>query len=330
MSIIHILINNILYFFGIGDIIKLYIYNHKENDVNKTAVVVVTFNRKELLKKNITALLSQSRRDFDIIIIDNASTDGTAEHVGELVKKNGICYITLDENIGGAGGFNTGIKTAVTHGYEYIWLMDDDTYPEPDALEKLFEADRLLGGSYGFLSGKALWRDGSPCRMNEQKLLKYRDGDDELVKNGIARTNYATFVSFFLKTETVKKAGLPIKEFFIWGDDVEYSGRIADSHDCYVVNDSRVLHDTQNNAGSNIAIDDSDRLSRYHYAYRNEMYIARRRGIKGIVRQLAKITLHIVRVLFRSKNNRFKKWGIILKSSVAGIRFNPAIEYIGD
>ena len=75
--------------------------------------------------------------------------------------------------------------------------------------------------------------------------------------------------------------GLPIKEFFIWGDDVEYTRRIALREPSYLVEDSQVLHDTKNNVGSNIVYDD-ERIDRYRYAYRNEMYIARRMEAKSL------------------------------------------------
>ena len=298
--------------------------------MKKTVAVVVTFNRKELLRRNLAALLSQTHSDLDIMIIDNASTDGTREYVDDIVKENNITYVCLKENIGGAGGFNYGIKKAAEDKYDYIWLMDDDTIPEPDALEKLFCADALVGGSYGFLSGMALWRDGTPCRMNRQKLIAYRPADSDEIKKKLIRTNYATFVSFFLKAETVKKVGLPIKEFFIWGDDVEYSTRIADHFDCYVVKDSIVLHDTQNNAGSDIVKDDSGRLMRYRFAYRNEVYIAKKRGFFAVVRQLAKILYHTLRIVFISKGNRIEKLKIVIKSSFEGISFNPSVEHVKD
>ena len=74
--------------------------------MKKTVAVVVTFNRKELLRRNLAALTSQTHSDLDIMIIDNASTDGTREYVDDIVKANNITYVCLKENIGGAGGFS--------------------------------------------------------------------------------------------------------------------------------------------------------------------------------------------------------------------------------
>ena len=297
--------------------------------MKKTAIVVVTFNRKDLLYKNIEALLAQTEKDREIFIIDNASTDGTREHIAPFIESGAVQYRNTGKNLGGAGGFNYGMKEVLLAGYEYIWMMDDDTIPTPTALEELMRADEILQGNYGFLSGMALWKDGAPCKMNKQKLIKNWYDEAHLLQYGLARTYYATFVSFFLKSEVAKKMGLPIKEFFIWGDDVEYTNRLQKEYPCYVAGRSIALHDTANNEGSNIAKDDAARIGRYKFAYRNEMYIAKQNGIKGLLRQFAKICLHLLRVL-ASGNHKFKKWGVIIGSSFKGIFFNPKIEYVED
>ena len=297
--------------------------------MKKTAIVVVTFNRKELLTKNIEALLRQTEADREIFIIDNASTDGTREHIAAFIDSGAIKYCNTGKNLGGAGGFNFGMKEVLSKSYEYIWLMDDDTIPREDALEELLKADAILSGNYGFLSGVALWKDGSPCKMNKQKLIKDWYQEAHLLQHGLVRAYHATFVSFFLKGEVAKKMGLPIKEFFIWGDDVEYSDRLQKKYPCYVAGRSIALHDTANNEGSNIAKDDAARIGRYKFAYRNEMYIAKQNGLRGLLRQFAKICLHMARVLVSGKH-KFKKWGVIIGSSFRGIFFNPKIEYVED
>ena len=292
----------------------------------KILAIVVTYNRKELLLECIDSLLNQDYKDLDILIVDNNSSDGTSDVVKKNYKNNNrIIYKNTHKNLGGAGGFNFGIKTGVLLKYDYLWLMDDDTIVKNNSLTKLLNADKELNGNYGFLSSKVLWTDNNICKMNEQKIYK----NSKYNTKNLLHTYYATFVSFFIKSEVVKEVGLPIKDFFIWGDDVEYSGRIDKKYKCFVVNDSIVIHKTSSNTGSNIAID-NERIDRYKYAYRNEVYIARHNGLKGRLRQFLKINYHIIRVLFKSKKNKFKKIKIIINNSIAGIRFNPSIEYIGD
>ena len=194
--------------------------------------IVVTYNRKELLKKCIKALLEQEKSDLcDILVIDNASTDGTKEEINEYVNSNQIIYRNTGKNIGGAGGFNFGVKEAIKLGYKCIWLMDDDCIVYNDSLKELLIADEQLGGKYGFLSSVVLWRDGTVCNMNKQKIKSDWYKKEDLLKYSLLNTYYATFVSFFIRSEVVKEIGLPIKEFFIWGDDVEYTNRIYKKFD---------------------------------------------------------------------------------------------------
>ena len=106
----------------------------------KIAAIVVTFNRKELLKENIKCLLNQTMKDlFDIIIIDNHSTDDTRSEINIYIKNKDIIYKDTGSNLGGAGGFQFGIKYAAEHNYDYIWVMDDDCMPTKTALEEFLK-----------------------------------------------------------------------------------------------------------------------------------------------------------------------------------------------
>ena len=116
--------------------------------MNTTAAVIVTYNRRALLKECLSAVLSQTAA-CDVLIIDNHSTDGTGEMVKELMAsreetpdrdERDITYLNTGKNLGGSGGFSYGMKEAVKRGYKYLWIMDDDCVPERDCLEKLLLA----------------------------------------------------------------------------------------------------------------------------------------------------------------------------------------------
>ena len=295
---------------------------------NNTAAIVVTYNRLAQLQRCMEQIGAQTV-PCDILIIDNASTDGTEFWAKEAAANSDrIFYCNTGENLGGAGGFHFGMKEAYRLGYDYFWLMDDDCFPESDALEELFCADALLEGKYGWLSSVALWRDGKECQMNRQKLQKDFYTRIELLKNGLVKAQQATFVSLFLKAETVEEVGLPVKEFFIWGDDIEYTRRIAVRHktESFVVGKSRVLHDMKNNCGSSIAVDDVERLPRYRLAYRNEAFTYRKEGFRGRCYYLAKCGLHTWRILTKARDHRFKRLSVLLRGMFDGIFFRPSIE----
>lgn len=290
---------------------------------NKVAVVVVTYNRKNLLKECIEALVHQEYQNREIIIVDNASTDGTAEMIKEYFPV-GLIYYNTGKNLGGAGGFNYGMKKALETGCKYIWLMDDDCIVNNTSLPCLLSEADNLKDEFGFMSSQVLWIDGSLCNMNIQKksYLKKITNED----NNTTRVMMATFVSFFVKAETTRKVGLPITDFFIWADDLEYSRRISRQYPCYYVPSSTVVHKTKNNLGSNLPADQSKDLSRYSYAYRNEYYVYRREGLKGIMYYWLKRVYHTVKIILNSDRKR-EKLNIIHRAIKEGKRFDPPVEF---
>lgn len=87
----------------------------------------------------------------DVLIVDNASTDGTEDNLisSGLLNNEKIHYIKLDENTGGAGGFHYGLKYACKKGWRWFWIMDDDAEPHHDALEKLVALSNDKNSIYG-------------------------------------------------------------------------------------------------------------------------------------------------------------------------------------
>lgn len=296
----------------------------------RTAALVVTYNRLEMLKECIAHLLAQSVQ-CDILVVNNHSTDGTDKWLEEKSAEEArVLWCDTGENVGGAGGFNRGMRWAVKAGYDRVWIMDDDTIPERDALQELLRADALLEGQYGFLSSAALWTDGSECRMNRQELKKMDGGRTDLLQQDLALCAQATFVSCFFTAEMIRRAGLPIAEFFIWGDDVEYTRRLSVrmGMPCYLVKRSRVVHAMQENTGSSIALDAHERIGRYNYAFRNENYLYRREGWKGFLYYTAKCGLNFFRIILKAKDKKPARCMIIAKQFFCGLFFNPQVEYV--
>lgn len=295
----------------------------QEEKKHGVCAVVVTYNRLELLKQCVEALRAQSA-GCDILLVDNASTDGTARWAA---AQQDCRYRNTGSNLGGAGGFNRGMRWAVEAGYEFVWVMDDDTLPEPQALEKLLEADRALGENYGWLSSVALWTDGGECKMNRQKLKKSYYDYSPFLKYGLVQAEQATFVSLFLRSDVIRRFGLPITEFFIWGDDLEFTRRIAVRGDvpCFLAGQSQVVHATRNNEGSNIALDAPERIGRYFYAFRNEAYLYRQEGLKGRLYCFAKRGRDFLRIVKNGKP-RLPRLGALARGIWAGMFFRPNVE----
>lgn len=282
--------------------------------MKQVIAVIVTYNRKELLKECILANINQSFK-HDILIVDNNSTDGTREFINSYINNN-VKYVNTGKNLGGAGGFNFGIKYAIKNfDYKYIWLMDDDTIPKEDALQNLYNAaTQELKDNFGFLASKVLWKDNTFCNMNIPVISKNWTEDIEKLEKGILRLNSSSFVSCFIKQETIRQLGLPIKEFFIWADDVEYTTRIAKVYKSYFINSSCVIHKMSSNSSKYFLEDnDKQRIGRLFYTYRNRFYIRKKEGFVGIIKHIGMFIRDFNLALFKSKKYRFYRSWIILK-----------------
>ena len=287
-------------------------------------VVVVTYNRKKLLKESIEALLAQSYKDCAVIIVDNASDDGTYEEVNNLIDNKKVLYFNTGDNLGGAGGFNYGVKKAIELGSNYIWLMDDDCIVKEDSLQVLVEEANKRNDNFGFLASKVLWTDGTMCEMNIPRITMTKNLSEYDLDN--QKVFMSSFVSLFIRSEIVKELGYPIKDFFIWTDDWEYTRRISRKYLCYYVPESEVIHKTNNKFGAKIENANSDNLDRFSYLYRNDVYLYSREGLKGYIYMFLRVLYHSYKVLKSDKDKKLKRIGIIINSTLKGLSFKPEIE----
>jgi rhamnopyranosyl-N-acetylglucosaminyl-diphospho-decaprenol beta-1,3/1,4-galactofuranosyltransferase len=218
---------------------------------NTVAAVVVTFNRKQLLIECLDALLAQTHAVEKIIVIDNASTDGTPEYLEEkLYLENPLIeYIRLSENTGGAGGFHEGTKRAYEMGYEWMWLMDDDAEPYLNALETLarhFETTSLsaLASTVRDSQGISLIHRGL---INFEQIFPtfHKPLDLSFYKDKNVEIDMASFVGILINRHSISKVGFPKKEFFIHHDDVEYCIRLKKAGKILLITDSTILHKEQ-------------------------------------------------------------------------------------
>jgi len=293
--------------------------------MNNVSAVVVTYNKKDYLRATINALLNQTAQ-LSIVIVDNNSDDGTAQMISNEFDNESIYYFNTGSNLGGAGGFNYGLKKAYELGFDYYWLMDDDAEPKNDALESILKSIDYLGNEFGFICSNVRWIDNSACRMNIPQLTVNWLNEDDLVLKGLIPVDIATFVGFFVPKKVVEEVGLPIKDFFIWSDDANYSIRISKRYPCFLCLDSRIIHHMKMNSAADIVNDNSGREKRYYYAFRNRLYNARLENrLKNYFLNVLIISINLI---VKPSKNKLSKIRYMYKGIVAGLFFNPEIEYV--
>ncbi len=294
---------------------------------SKIAAIVVTYNRKELLRKCLKTLLEQTV-SCDIYVIDNASIDGTAGMVRDDFDAASIFYFNTGSNLGCAGGNEFGICKALQQDYTYIWILDDDVIPEKNSLEMLLRGGRALKGNWGVLSSVVKWKDGSICKANRQKKSLFTFVTDrELKKKRVIQAKMVSFASMLIKSEVIRDLGLPKGEYFIWSDDYEYSGRISRKYPIYVITPSVVNHEMKRNRKHNFATERGERVSRYKYLFRNDVDCYREYGLAGWAYILLKNVGTSFMILFCSGTDAGNRIRVIWKSFGEGLHFRPQIRY---
>ncbi|HYZ64911.1 MAG TPA: glycosyltransferase family 2 protein [Acetobacteraceae bacterium] len=198
----------------------------------RVAAVVVTYNRAAMLLDCLQQLQAQTAPVATLIIVDNASTDGTDARLraSGILAAPHVRYLRMPENTGGAGGFHAGMRAALEAGADWIWCMDDDVAPAPDCLE------RLLGFApiSECIHPLVLYEDGLPFEWEHifdpattmqipLGNVSFRNG-----KNWCAM-RVACFEGMLVSRRVLEAAGLPEPDFFISSDDALF-GLLASEH----------------------------------------------------------------------------------------------------
>jgi GT2 family glycosyltransferase len=293
--------------------------------VNSVAAVVVTYNRKAKLPKVLEDVLAQSYSPQWVVVVDNASTDGTDKLLAQYGDDR-LVVTTLRENTGGAGGFAAGMAKAYELGADFVWVMDDDCYPNRGALEELLhglgKSQEALGRDVPYACSMVKYIDGSICEMNNPGVtwdwgrLLAQGQENVLV-------THCSFVSVLFPRWVLTRYGLPLSEYFIWFDDQEYTRRITTEHSGVECLRSVAVHDMGENVGVNFANVTARNLWKFEYGVRNEAsYRLHHQGVSSylwfVSRVLGGLRAGNVSVLLRVR---------LVRKMLQAIAFDPKPTY---
>ena len=244
------------------------------------SAVVVTYNRIELLKECLTSYINQTRLPDKIIVVDNASTDGTREYLdtwkNDNDEKTKIHVIHLSENKGGSGGFHEGLKTALELNSDWVCVADDDAILAEDVFEKAEKHIMQLpsDATVSAICTKVI-TDGcvSLFHRTNRRILSTKilpePISEETYEQEFFECDSASYVGAILNCETLKEVGITEKNYFIWNDDAEHFWRLSKAGKIICYTDMMIDHKVNQ--------PDYDCLSwKTYYGYRNYILMVKK------------------------------------------------------
>ena len=198
------------------------------------AVVVVTFNRADLLDRMLDGLAAQTRAADAVFVVDNASGDHTREVLARRAARADLPLRVTHgtDNVGGAGGFHLGVRQAYEAGFDRIWVVDDDVVPAPDCLEVLMATDEpCLAAVREDLQGRLVEKAAVEFDLrNPLAIRPKRATVDERYESRAAmpervELENVSFEGFLFRREVIDAVGLPDASYFIFYDDVDFAVR---------------------------------------------------------------------------------------------------------
>ncbi|MDR1825010.1 MAG: glycosyltransferase [Bifidobacteriaceae bacterium] len=267
----------------------------------KVVAVVVAYNRRDLLLQALDGLAAQTRPVDRIVVVDNASTDGSGAAAKAHPAQPEV--LTLRRNTGGAGGFAAGLAHAALNlEAGAVWLMDDDTVPQPTALEELLRAWEACPTHPAAVASRVVWTDGRDHPMNtpRNRLFAPLPMRVRAAAAGARPIRTASFVSLLVDADLAVLTGLPKADYFIWNDDFDFTARLLRHREGLLVPASVAVHHTTSFAG---ALDEPG--DRFFYEVRNKVWTFTRSHAFGPIDLLAYgafTLLGWVRLLVRSEH----------------------------
>ena len=251
----------------------------------RVAVVVVTYNRADLLARMLRGLDAMDRRPDGVIVVNNASDDHTRDVV-ERATNPGLLAIHATDNLGGAGGFHLGLKTAFDKGFDAFWLMDDDVVPAPDCLTRLLEIDNsCLTAVREDLTGSLVEKAAvefdlrNPLSIRPKRASIDSAYADRASMPATVPVANVSFEGFLVRREVIDSIGLPDPSYFIFYDDVDFAIRARRAgHEILAVRDAVLVRQ--------LDFDQQHDLAGWkgYYMYRNLFAVHFRYGENVLVR----------------------------------------------
>ncbi|HKD78937.1 MAG TPA: glycosyltransferase family 2 protein [Candidatus Angelobacter sp.] len=197
----------------------------------KVSVIILNWNSYEVTKDCLASLEKSDYTNFEIVLVDNGSKDGSADKLAAEFPP--VRVIRNETNLGFTGGNNVGIRDALKRGTDYLLLLNNDTVVAPDCLTELIrvaESEAKIGilnpKIYFFEPPDLIWYGGGKHKTwwSFPKHLEYRKRDQN-EKGPANEVSFITGCAFLIKNEVVSRIGLLDEQLFLGVEDLDLSIR---------------------------------------------------------------------------------------------------------
>ena len=242
----------------------------------KIGIVICNYNKEDYIINCIKSILASTTKDFDICVVDNASTDNSVRLIQETYGSQ-VTLIVNSENLGGSGGFNAGLREVLKHEYKYLMCVDNDVVFDSSAIEELekFLEDH---GEVGMVGSKVyfmdypdkIWSYGGEINFDKYvQIDHYRNCIDTADIPEMEYADYVPACSLMARTEAIRKVGIMPEDNFIYLDDMEWGYRFNEAgYKVAVCGTSKVWHKGGGRNAGNTFI--------HYYMWRNRINFFRK------------------------------------------------------
>ena len=237
----------------------------KGMDMVKVAVIILNWNGEKLLQKFLPSVVEYTPSALGkVVVVDNASTDGSAEWIrsqfGDSVK-----LFVNEENLGGSGGFNVGIRYALEEGYEYVWCLDNDVLVDENAVGELYSF--MEGHPEVGMAGSKVYHMEKPDYVQQFGIdilwdeycceAKYHGCLEDGTMPEVVYSDAVAACSVLVRASVIRKIGPLPEENFLYWDDTEWGYRCnLAGYKVASVGSSKILHSMGGEKGKHKYVSD--------------------------------------------------------------------------
>ncbi len=275
----------------------------------KVAIILVNYNGEKFQNECIESIYNMDYDDYDIIVVDNNSTDDSVKILKERFKD--IKLIETNENNGIAKGNNIGIEYALNNGYEYVLLLNNDTEVASDMLSNMIKkaSENILVTCkmYYYQPNNVLWCAGGKINWNRGTTIHF--GMDEIDKFQYDESRFIEYTPtccLLIHRSIFEKVGLMDEKYFLYYDDTDFCVRVNNAgFKIWYESSAKLWHKVSSSSGGA-----ESKLSIY-YLTRNRLYFINKNCKKKII---PKIFFYSTRVIKYIKYKKIKKSKVLIKA----------------